>query len=346
MQVDVGVTLSGHLLSEELGRGGMSRVFRAEPVGGGAAVALKVALDPALVGALRAEGATLRRLTSPRFVRILEERLDADPPHFVLELCPGGDLASLARGSPGGRVPAPRVVELARDVLEGMAFAHDEGVVHGDLKPENILLDAEGRAKVADLGLSRAARASLRTRGLAGSLDTAPDRVRGTFDYLAPEVRNGGPITPASDVYALGVTLHELLVGERPHGLFRPPSDVLGPEAGVPPGLDRAIARALQPDPRERHPDAGVLLVDLLLGEASSLPPPRRAPVSEGANPVRAHVDRVVADSRATLVLGFALLALPFGVYRASFAGGLDAAVGWAILAAWAVAGAWLRRSG
>src|SRR5581483_1711490 len=225
MDLEPGVRLSGHLLSEEIGQGGFSRVFRAEPEGGGPAVAIKVAIRPELVEALRAEGNVLRRLSGPRFVKILEEHFDSDPPFFVLELCEGGDLRAVLDDQDRKRLPPSRVLALAKGILEGVSFAHEEGVVHGDLKPENVLLDAQGEPKIADLGLSRARRRELleRQKALQASMGTEPSKVRGTFDYLAPEVRHGGEITPASDVYALGVLLYELLCGERPLGLFKLP---------------------------------------------------------------------------------------------------------------------------
>jgi len=324
--VEVGVVFSGHLLSEELGHGGQSRVFRAVPEAGGAAVAIKVAIDPALVTALRAEGDSLRRLTSPRFVRILEEHLDADPPFFVLELCPGGDLGRALAGAPGGRLPPARVLGLARGVLEGVTFAHEEGVVHGDLKPENILLDAEGAPKIADLGLSRARRRELVVPGLSHSLATERDdgKVRGTFDYLAPEVRAGGPIDPRSDVYALGVLLYELLVGARPLGLFRLPGEVLGPEAGVPRALDRVIGRALLADPTLRYPDAGVMLVDLELGDvglpAAVLPDAGPA----GENPLIQDLGEADVEQGAILTLVPALAYFVIPGLGLLFAGRLD----------------------
>src|SRR5437016_5258052 len=107
-----GVRVSGHLLSEEIGRGGFSRVFRAEPDGGGAAVAIKVAVRPELVSALRAEGAVLRRLQGPHFVHIIAEHLDEDPPYFVLELCEGGDLRAKLDAAEGRRLPVAEALGL------------------------------------------------------------------------------------------------------------------------------------------------------------------------------------------------------------------------------------------
>jgi serine/threonine protein kinase len=271
-RIEPGVCLSGHLISAEIGAGGFSRVFRAEPVGGGPSVAIKVAVRSELVTALRAEGAVLRRLRGPRFVRILEEHLEEDPPYFVLELCEGGDLRAHLDRSPGKRLPPPDVERLAAGILEGCAFAHDEGVVHGDLKPENILLDARGEPKIADLGLSRAHRQRL-LAGLAVLEQSVRSdderRVRGTFDYLAPETRKGEEISPASDVYALGVLLYELLTGKRPLGVFDLPRAVLARQGvSVPPYLDRIVARALAHDTRERYPDASLMLADLEAKEA------------------------------------------------------------------------------
>jgi serine/threonine-protein kinase len=288
MDLERGVRLSGHLLSEEIGQGGFSRVFKAEPEGGGPAVAIKVAVRPELVEALRAEGKVLRRLQGPRFVKILEEHFDSDPPFFVLELCEGGDLRARLEASEKKRLPPERVLVLAQGILEGVAFAHEEGLVHGDVKPENILLDAGGEPKIADLGLSRARRRELldRQKEIERSLGTRTGKVQGTFDYMAPEVRAGGSITPASDVYALGVLLYELLVGARPYGLFRLPAEILAKDGvPVPPELDRIVGRALSHEPGDRYPDAGLMLADLLSGETGiSVVPVERA--HAGPNPL------------------------------------------------------------
>jgi len=265
-----GVRVSGHLLSEEIGRGGFSRVFRAEPVGGGEPVAIKVAVRSELLSALRAEGAVLRRLQGPRFVRIIEEHLDQDPPYFVLELCPGGDLRAKLERSPARRLPEGEARALMDAILEGMAFAHDEGFVHGDLKPDNILLDGRGEPKIADLGFSRSVRRKLieADAALSASLGTEEGKVRGTFDYLGPEVRAGGELSPASDVFALGVLFYELLVGRRPLGAFQLPSAALAREGvKVPAWLDRVLARSLAHDTRDRYPDAALMLADLRAGE-------------------------------------------------------------------------------
>lgn len=345
-----GVRVSGLLISEEIGQGGFSRVFRAEPEGGGPAVAVKVAVRPELVAAFRAEGAILRRLEGERFVRVLEQHLDADPPYFVLELCPGGDVRALLDRSPAKRLPPGRVLLLARAILEGVAFAHGEGVVHGDLKPENLLLDAAGEPRIADLGLSRVERRRLLDveAEVAPSLETAPaegKKVRGTFDYLAPEVRKGGDVTPASDVFALGVLLYEMLVGERPVGAFRMPAAILAREGvEVPAALDRVIGRALAHEARNRYEDAGQMRRDLESGE-QGIELVRRDPgrARAEANPILVAVASETFEDRAVSVFAHSVLpaALVAGGAAAGLdlAGAVDAAAFPAICAGFALAG-------
>jgi hypothetical protein len=139
-------------------------------------------------------------------------------------------------------------------------------------------------------------------------------------------------------VFALGVTLHELVVGVRPHGLFRPPSEVLGPAAEVPPELDRVIARALSPDPRDRHPDAGAMLHDLVLGASPALEQPAPTAARGLAEPWhRGPEGAHVAALRAQLLRVGTALAVPacvmvtLGRWPTALAGALCLGL-WAVL--------------
>lgn len=258
-----GERLGAYVLEAPLGRGGFSEVWRASAPGGGS-VAVKVVVHPAHAAQLRTEAKALALVRGRGIVQVLAVELEHDPPFLVLELLRGGDLRSrLVAGSPGA-IEAVRVFEQILSVLDRV---HREGVVHGDLKPENVLFhDPETTVspQVADFGLSRRIAQRSASLSLSASLEDA--RIAGTLDYMAPEQRRGEPPTPRSDVFALGVLFHELLTGERPQGVFRPPSER---DATLPPVIDRAVASALAPDPELRFASAGAFLAFLHAGLGS-----------------------------------------------------------------------------
>ena len=160
-----------------------------------------------------------------------------------MPLAPGGDLAQAIRAAGPGGLPEARVRELIVGILEGLAFAHGQGVVHRDIKPGNILFDADDRPMLADFGLSVHAASgapgdqSVVRRSMAlstgGEAPGGGGHVVGTLAYMAPEVREGREATAASDIYSLGVMLFEMLVGRRPSGLELPSMARKGLEASA-----------------------------------------------------------------------------------------------------------------
>jgi serine/threonine protein kinase len=243
-------------LVEPLGRGGFSEVWRAEStfVEAPQTVALKILVNDDHVAELRKEAQALGLVVGDGIVRTIEANLANDPPYLALALLPGGDLRTRLRAA-GGKLPPEQGLRLFEHLLEILTRVHREGIVHGDLKPENILFDAQGSPHIADFGLSR--RMTQRTATLSVSLSRADARLAGTIEYMAPEQREGEKPSPRSDVYALGVILHELLLGERPQGVSLPPS-VRDPR--LPPLVDTTLAHALALDPRDRYENAGALL--------------------------------------------------------------------------------------
>ena len=187
-----------------------------------------------------------KRLNHPNVVRVDDFIEDAGVLYLVMEFCAGGSLAD--RLATGQALAVDDAVRIALEVAQGLAALHAVDAVHRDLKPSNILFDAQGHAKVADLGLAQVPGGPSQ-RTLAGS--QAPPHP-GTPGYMSPEQeRTTGYLKPASDVYALGVLLFKMLTG-RMVGNLREGTRAKSLCANVPAWLDDLIARMLAEKPEER----------------------------------------------------------------------------------------------
>jgi len=232
---------------EELGRGASATVWRARDTKTGGEVALKrfhphLVSDPVARKRIEDEAAAASRVNHPNIVRAIELIDDRDGLTLVFPYVAGETLA--ARLGNGSRIAPREAASIALDIADALALAHQQGVVHRDVKPGNILLGADGRARLLDFGISHAVDAGRSTHDLTGA-----GMAIGTLPYMAPEQLAAEPTTPASDVYALGVVLYEMLAGRRPYAASSPVT--LANEQRQPPA---SIADA---------PDA---LVDLALG--------------------------------------------------------------------------------
>jgi len=231
-----GQRIGNYILVEKIGQGAFAEVWKAShherP---GSVVAIKIATSPEFRRQLSRES-RLPDIGHPNVVRILDADTGADPPYIVMPYYPGGSLADLIQRHPHG-LPEERVEQILGDILAGLSAAHASGIIHRDIKPSNILLDADGRALLADFGLSRH-----EYIWQSVSLERERAAVVGTFPYMAPEVRDSGASTAASDVYSVGVVLFEMLTGRLPQGTERP-SDV---RSGLTRGThwDRVFGRA------------------------------------------------------------------------------------------------------
>lgn len=283
----------GFELLHPLGEGATGPVWAARASTSGATVALKWVAGTVGGDAssrLRREAEVLAGLDHRNIVRHLDLlELDGGGVVLVTEHAAGGSLADrLARE---GKLTADEVVTLGVAIADALAAAHRARVLHRDVKPGNVLFDADGTPMLADFGLAATAR---RRRGRAGSgRGTA---VEGTAEYLDPVVAAGGPPDVRADLYALGITLYEALSGHVPYAAetaeavveeaasgVHLPLELVAPDA--PEHLRRAIARAMEVDPRLRQPDAATLGAELAgarpgWGGAAGLPweaPPRRS---------------------------------------------------------------------
>jgi len=240
-------------LDREIGRGGFGVVWEARDPSLGRAVALK-AVRPRARADLREErllreAEAAARLSHPNIVTLYDVGQTEHGPYLVLELLRGEALAQrLGRCS----VPVREALRIAVEAAKGLAHAHAEGVIHRDLTPGNVFLCADGQVKVLDFGMAHA----FGRRKVDG----------GTRAYMAPEQARGAPEDERTDVFALGVILHQMLSGELPfpdaEALLRP-SPAPGLEIPEAPALGALVGRMLEKDPVKRPRDAGEVLAAL-----------------------------------------------------------------------------------
>jgi serine/threonine protein kinase len=312
-----GARLGDYSIEEELGHGGMGIVYRAFDPSLKRRVAIKI-LRPE-----RADATARRRLVREaqaaarfRHDNVVTVHAVVDPPdglpYLVMEYVAGATLGELVRGSPGrrGGMPPRQAAELIAQIADGLAAAHQVGLVHRDIKPDNVMIEpASGRPKLMDFGLARG-------QGDLGHL-TREDIVAGTPSYMSPEqARCEQDLDPRSDLYALGVTLYETLTGEVPfrgapqmvlRQIFeedpRPPRQL---NDRIPRDLETICLKAMAKVPLRRYPSAGDMAADLrrwLSGEPVHARP---------TGPVERLISRARRNPKIT-ALSVALLAVLFG---------------------------------
>ncbi|MCO8276913.1 protein kinase [Actinoplanes sp. TRM 88003] len=276
-------------LVERLGAGGMSVVWRGFDEVLGRQVAVKVlppstSADPAFRRRLRAEAQAAARLSHPNITNVYDygeaTTVDGEPvPYVVMELIDGESLAAvLARAR---KLPWQHAVRITAEVAAALAAAHSRGIVHRDVTPANVMLTATG-AKVVDFGIS----------ALIGENDIDPDgSLLGTPAYLAPERLEGGQVSPATDVYAVGLLIYRTLIGQLPwdvgtttallraHQYTEP--EPLPPVDDLPPEVDALVGRCLEKRPADRPSSAE--LAHILAGISAGAPSVARGYVPEWA---------------------------------------------------------------
>ena len=197
-------------LIERIGAGGMSVVHRAQDLALGRLVAVKILHDgltgdPAFLERFRKEARAAASLSHPNVVTVHDVGEDDGRHYIVMELVEGDDLKAIIRRQ--APLPLERGLDLAIQICKGVGYAHRAGFVHCDVKPQNVLVTQGGRAMVADFGIARVITEVTMSRS---------DLNWGTPHYFSPEQAAGEPATPASDVYAIGVILFEMLTGRLP----------------------------------------------------------------------------------------------------------------------------------
>jgi serine/threonine-protein kinase len=269
----VGVVLDGrYRVIEPIGHGAMGIVYRGERVKLGRAVAIKVLHDELpheLAGRKRfeLEARAMAQLEHPHCVAVLDVGLHEGRPYVVMDFASGTDLRKLLGDT--GRLEPERAVGLVRQVLSGLAHAHELGIVHRDIKPANLMVGHKtgigDQLKILDFGLARSLDPD--AKKMTGGI------VLGTPSYMAPEQIRGAVIDARTDLYAVGVLLFELLTGRKPfESAADDPVEVVGKHLHTPPprlvdivpevkwgALEEVVARALAKTPEARYPNAAEL---------------------------------------------------------------------------------------
>jgi serine/threonine protein kinase len=295
-----GKTLGKYQMTELLGRGGMAEVYKAHHQKLDRIVTIKVLHSHLAEGRdflerFTREAKAAAGLRHPNIVQVHDFDVEDDRYYMVMDYIDGGSLQERleALADSGAHLPFLQVVDILRQVAGALDFAHQQGIIHRDVKPSNILLDRSGNAYLTDFGIARI---------FGGMRVTASGALIGTPAYMSPEQGRGDVLTPASDIYSLGVILYEMVTGKVPFDADTPvalilkhmqqplpPASSLRP--GLPAELEAVIGNVLSKAPEDRYVTATEMVNALqaaLPGEtmaaldaAPPAPPKKHSPIAD-----------------------------------------------------------------
>ncbi|MBI3447679.1 MAG: serine/threonine-protein kinase [Acidobacteria bacterium] len=271
MPIPPGTRLGPHDILAPLGAGGMGEVYRARDTRLDREVAVKVlpahlSQDADARARFEREAKSVAALSHPNILAIHDFGQEGTTAYAVTELLEGETLRERMGGAP---MPARKAIDAAQQIVQGLAAAHDKGVVHRDLKPENIWVTKDGRIKILDFGLAKTASregADL-TSAPTAQQATTPGTVMGTAGYMSPEQVRGKPVDSRTDIFSFGAILYEMVAGTRPFRgettadtmsaiLKEDPPELTKTGRSVPPGLERIVHHCLEKSPEERFQSA------------------------------------------------------------------------------------------
>ncbi|HLX00243.1 MAG TPA: serine/threonine-protein kinase [Candidatus Acidoferrales bacterium] len=261
----IGRTLAHYRINAAIGAGGMGEVYRATDTKLSREIALKIlppdmARDPDRLARFQREARTVAALNHPNIVTIYSVE-EAEGVHFLtMELVEGRSLKDCIKE---GGMPVEQIVEIARALGEALAAAHERGIMHRDLKPANVMVTEDGRVKALDFGIAKEIQLEGDGVTLIAADSTQAGVVMGTPAYMSPEQITGRMLDHRTDIFSLGVMLHEMATGQRPF-VGRSPAELISAVlndtpplvtdvcSDLPSDLARIIRRCLEKDPRHR----------------------------------------------------------------------------------------------
>src|SRR6266704_2194169 len=263
-------------LQDPIGRGGMATIYRARDLRMDRTVAVKVlrevySTDPKFVRRFQVEAKAASALQHPNIVQVYDYGQTDGNYFIVMELVEGTDLRRYLRSR--GVLAVDRAIIIAHDVALGLGAAHRRGIVHRDVKPQNVLVGRDGSIKLTDFGIASV------YKDINAERLTTTGMTLGTVQYYAPEQAQGEIVSPAADVYALGIVMYEMLTGRTPFDGDTPVAvamqhiqDIPAPPSqfnpNIPPALEEIILRCLEKVPEMRLRDGSALARALeMLGE-------------------------------------------------------------------------------
>lgn len=303
-------TLGRYEITKELGKGAMGIVYLGKDPKINRTVAIKTMrfeedANEAVMKETKSrffrEAQAAGNLSHPNIVKIYDAGEEQDIAYIAMELLKGEDLKKWT--DKNSLLPVEKLVEHIAKVADALEYAHSQGVIHRDIKPANIMLLEDGSVRVTDFGIAR----------IQESSKTATGTVLGTPYYMSPEQISGKKVDGKSDIFSLGVTLYELLTGEKPWKggesvgtLFfqivnDPYADPLSIRPGIPPGLVPVIAKALKKNADERYQKAAEMAADLrsAISPGAKAPPPAQAAPKTSAPAEKKQPDTTAAAKTA-----------------------------------------------
>jgi serine/threonine protein kinase/Flp pilus assembly protein TadD/TolA-binding protein len=317
-ELTTGSTFAGrYQIIEELGKGGMGKVYKALDTEVNEKIALKlikpeIAADKKTIDRFRNELKFARKIRHKNVCQMYDLGTAEGAYFITMEYVSGEDLKRLIRKM--GNLSPSQAISIAKQVCDGMVEAHKLGVVHRDLKPQNVMVDERGDARIMDFGVARS---------IEGKSITGAGVMIGTPDYMSPEQVDGKDIDQRTDIYSLGVILYEMVTGQTPFEGDTPftigikhksetPKNPKELNALIPDDLCRVILRCLEKDRGERYQSAGEVRSDLINIE-KGIPTterfvPERKPLTSREITVQVSMKKLIIP--AVIVLALAVIAV------------------------------------